>query len=179
MFFDALKRDYSRALLCRQAAVLQTSAPDKRISLCLKQGWANFLYGGPHLKKMLQPRAAHSHYKIGRFTLRVKKHIFILNTVFFISHSGALGRRAPRLRTLHPMMVSMSGGGLERRLFLILTVLNLFYLCILTSLTFFFSFSLCRFWLYNILFFDRFHYVIGLRPFFFFGLRHFLSDRSV
>ena len=46
------------------------------------QGWANFLYGGPHLKKMLQPRAAHSHYKIGKFTLCVKKHIFILNIVF-------------------------------------------------------------------------------------------------
>ena len=46
------------------------------------QGWANFSYGGPHLKKMLQPRAAHSHYKIEKFTLCVKKHIFILNTVF-------------------------------------------------------------------------------------------------
>ena len=61
-------------------------------------------------EKMLQPRAAHSHYKIGRFTFCVKNHIFILNTVFFISHSGALGRHAPRLRTMHPVMVSMSGG---------------------------------------------------------------------
>ena len=33
-------------------------------------------------EKMLQPRAAHYHYKIGKFTLCVKKHIFILNTVF-------------------------------------------------------------------------------------------------
>ena len=52
------------------------------LSYSLTQGWANFLYGGPHLKKMLQPKAAHSHYKIGKFTLCVKKHIFILNTVF-------------------------------------------------------------------------------------------------
>ena len=53
----------------------------------LVQGWANFSFGGPHLEKMLQPRAAHSHYKVGKFTLFVNKHIFILNT-FFISHSG-------------------------------------------------------------------------------------------
>ena len=69
------------------------------IGINLAQGWANFLYGGPHLKKMLQPRAAHSHYKIGKFILCVKKtHIHIKHS-FCISHSGALGRRAPRLRT--------------------------------------------------------------------------------
>ena len=54
----------------------------------LNQGWANFLYSGPHLKKMLQPRAAHSHYKIGKFTLCVKKHIFILNTAFVFHWGG-------------------------------------------------------------------------------------------
>ena len=31
----------------------------------LAQGWANFSCGEPHLKKMLQPRAAHSHDKKG------------------------------------------------------------------------------------------------------------------
>jgi len=38
------------------------------------------------LKKMLQPRAAHSHYKVGNFFQCVNKHIFILNN-FCISHS--------------------------------------------------------------------------------------------
>ena len=54
----------------------------------LYQGWANVSFGGSHFEKMLQPRAAHSNYIVGKFTLFVNKHIFILNTVFFISHSG-------------------------------------------------------------------------------------------
>ena len=32
-------------------------------------------------EKTLRPGAAHSHYKVGKFTRCVKKHIFILNTV--------------------------------------------------------------------------------------------------
>jgi len=47
----------------------------------IAQGWANFLRGGPHLKKMLQPRAAHSHYKVGKFIQCVNNHIFILQTI--------------------------------------------------------------------------------------------------
>ena len=43
----------------------------------LKQGCANFLYGGSHQKKMLQPRAARSHYKVGKFIQCVNNHIFI------------------------------------------------------------------------------------------------------
>ena len=44
------------------------------------------------------------------YSLCKKTHIHIKHS-FFIAHSGALGRHAPRLRTLHPVMVSMSGGG--------------------------------------------------------------------
>ena len=43
------------------------------------------------------------------YSLCKKTHIHIKHS-FFISHSGALGRHAPRLRTLHPVMVSMLGG---------------------------------------------------------------------
>ena len=96
--YNETMESFNRALQIYQTR-LPNSERDRNIALA--QGWANFLYGGPHLKKMFQPRAANSHYKIGKFTLCVKKHIFILNTVFFISHSGALGRHAPRFRTLH------------------------------------------------------------------------------
>ena len=54
----------------------------------LDQGWANFSYGGPHLKKMLHLRAAHSHYKIGKFTLCVKKTHIHFKHSFCISQSG-------------------------------------------------------------------------------------------
>ena len=67
------------------------------------------------------------------YSLCKKTRIYIKHS-FFISHSGALGR--------HKNPAFSDGfnvrGGLEQRLFLILTVLDLFYLRILTSLTFFF-----------------------------------------
>jgi len=47
----------------------------------LGQGRANFLRGGPHFLKMLQLRAAHSHYKVGKFIQCVNNHIFILQTI--------------------------------------------------------------------------------------------------
>jgi len=48
----------------------------------IAQGWTNFLRGGPHFKKMLQPRAAHSHYKVGKFIQSANNHIFILQKIF-------------------------------------------------------------------------------------------------
>ena len=48
----------------------------------LIEGWANFSYDRPRLKKVLQPRAAHFHYKVGKFTLCVNEHTFILNKAF-------------------------------------------------------------------------------------------------
>jgi len=48
----------------------------------IEHGWANFLRGGPHFLKMLQPRAAHSHYKVGKFIQCENNHIFILQTIF-------------------------------------------------------------------------------------------------
>jgi len=54
----------------------------------LYQGWANVLHGGPHFKKMLKPRAAHSRYKIGKFMQCVNNHIFILQTIF-VFHAHA------------------------------------------------------------------------------------------
>jgi len=48
----------------------------------VEQEWANFLRGGPHFKKMLQPRAAHSHYKVGKFIQCANNRIFILQTIF-------------------------------------------------------------------------------------------------
>ena len=47
----------------------------------LDQGWAKCLYGEPHLKIILPPRAAHANYKIGRFTLCVKQHMCRSDTV--------------------------------------------------------------------------------------------------
>ena len=66
------------------------------MSNCLTQGWANFSYGGPHLKKMLQPRAAHSHYKIGKFILCVKKHIHIKQFLYFTL--GYPGKACPLVK---------------------------------------------------------------------------------
>ena len=56
--------------------------------ICIGQGWANFLYGGPHWKKMLQPRAAHS-LQIMTFIQCINNHIFIhIENNFCISHLG-------------------------------------------------------------------------------------------
>ena len=48
----------------------------------LEQGCANFLYGGPHWKKMLQPRVAHSHYKLLKNIQCINNHVIILKTIF-------------------------------------------------------------------------------------------------
>ena len=53
-----------------------------RTAFSVEQEWANILRGGPHFQKMLQPRAAHSHYKVGKFFQCANNRIFILQTIF-------------------------------------------------------------------------------------------------
>ena len=61
--FRAAKRPKISSADAKLAGIFSSSIFWIKTTNCghdLSQGWANILYGGPHMKKMLQPRTAHN-----------------------------------------------------------------------------------------------------------------------
>ena len=86
---DEKNKEYSKARLddVNTALAAVQSGEDADTDDEASPGVGKLFVRRATFEKMLQPRAAHSHYKIGKFTLCVKKQIYIKHR-FCISHSG-------------------------------------------------------------------------------------------